>query len=87
VAGAQSLFERALAIEEKMLGPEHPDTNRSRYHLGSEKAACWADARWSGFCEARLLFLRNHRAAASSFIHSASSFALKPYAACRLRKS
>ena len=33
MAEAQSLFERALAIEENMLGPEHPDTNRSRYHL------------------------------------------------------
>jgi hypothetical protein len=26
LAAAQSLFQRALAIREKVLGPEHPDT-------------------------------------------------------------
>ena len=33
LAAARPLFERALAISEKALGPEHPDTNRTRCHL------------------------------------------------------
>ena len=32
-AGARPFFERALAISEKALGPEHPSTNRVRFHL------------------------------------------------------
>jgi hypothetical protein len=32
LAGARRLFERALAIREKALGPEHPDTGRTRSH-------------------------------------------------------
>ena len=31
--GARPLYERALAIREKALGPEHPDTNRVRCNL------------------------------------------------------
>ena len=34
-AGARLLHERALAIQEKVLGPEHPDTARSRDNLAS----------------------------------------------------
>jgi len=30
LAGARPLYERALAIREKVLGSEHPDTNRTR---------------------------------------------------------
>jgi len=33
LTGAQPLFERALAIREKALGSEHPDTERSRDDL------------------------------------------------------
>jgi hypothetical protein len=32
-AGAQRLFERAPAIREKALGPEHPDTATIRANL------------------------------------------------------
>jgi len=33
-SGARPLFERALAIREKVLGPEHPNTAQSLSHLG-----------------------------------------------------
>jgi hypothetical protein len=33
LARAQPLFERALAIREKVLGPDHPDTARSLDNL------------------------------------------------------
>ena len=33
LAAARPLYERALAIREKALGPEHPNTNRTRSHL------------------------------------------------------
>jgi tetratricopeptide (TPR) repeat protein len=33
LAGARPLFERALAIHQEALGPEHPWTNRARCHL------------------------------------------------------
>ena len=33
ISAARPLFERALAISEKALGPEHPDTNSTRCHL------------------------------------------------------
>jgi len=33
LAAARPLFERALAIREKTLGSEHPNTNRARYNL------------------------------------------------------
>jgi Tetratricopeptide repeat len=33
LTGAQPLFERALAIREKALGPEHPDTVKVRNNL------------------------------------------------------
>ena len=33
LAGARPLFERALAICEKVLGPEHPHTNRARHNF------------------------------------------------------
>ena len=35
LAGARPLYERALAIFEKALGPEHPDTARSLNNLAS----------------------------------------------------
>ena len=35
LAGARPLFERALAIREKVLGPEHPDTATSLNNLAS----------------------------------------------------
>ncbi len=35
LAGARPLHERALAIFEKALGPEHPDTARSLNNLAS----------------------------------------------------
>jgi hypothetical protein len=34
LAGARPLFERALAIYEKVFGPEHPDTRRPRSGCG-----------------------------------------------------
>jgi len=34
LAAARPPCERALAIREKVLGPEHPDTSRSRRALG-----------------------------------------------------
>jgi Tfp pilus assembly protein PilF len=34
LAGAQPYFERALAIREKALGPDHPDTAQSLNNLG-----------------------------------------------------
>jgi hypothetical protein len=33
LAGARPLHERALAISERVLGPDHPDTERSRNNL------------------------------------------------------
>jgi hypothetical protein len=39
LAGARSLFERALAIREKALGPEHPDTIRARDNLAKLRRA------------------------------------------------
>jgi Tetratricopeptide repeat len=33
--GARPLQERAVAIFEEALGPEHPETNRARYNLSS----------------------------------------------------
>ena len=33
LAGARALYERALAIREKALGPEHPDTAKSLNNL------------------------------------------------------
>ena len=33
LAGARPLYERALAIREKALGPEHPDTAQSLNNL------------------------------------------------------
>jgi tetratricopeptide repeat protein len=33
LAAARPLIERALAISEKALGPDHPHTNRTRCHL------------------------------------------------------
>src|SRR6516162_8873367 len=35
LAGARPLHERALAISEKVLGPEHPDTATSLHNLAS----------------------------------------------------
>jgi Flp pilus assembly protein TadD len=37
--GAHALFERALAIREARLGPNHPDTVRSRENLALVVAA------------------------------------------------
>jgi hypothetical protein len=34
LAAARPLFERALAIRERMLGPDHPATIWVRRHLG-----------------------------------------------------
>ncbi len=34
-AGARGYYERALAINEKVLGDEHPDTARSLNNLGA----------------------------------------------------
>jgi Tetratricopeptide repeat len=39
LAGARPLFERALAIREKALGPEHPYTNLTRANLASLRLA------------------------------------------------
>jgi hypothetical protein len=36
---ARSFHERALAIYEARLGPDHPDTERSRRNLAAVKAA------------------------------------------------
>jgi tetratricopeptide (TPR) repeat protein len=33
LAGARPLYERALAIYEKVLGADHPNTNRGRYNF------------------------------------------------------
>jgi hypothetical protein len=33
LAGARPLFERALAIRERVLGPDHPNTAQSRKNL------------------------------------------------------
>jgi hypothetical protein len=35
LAQAKPLFERALAIREKVLGPEHPDTAKIRQNLSA----------------------------------------------------
>jgi len=34
LAGAQALYQRALAIRERVLGPEHPDTATTLNNLG-----------------------------------------------------
>ena len=39
LAGARPLFERALAIREKVLGPEHPHTIRARDNLAKLRHA------------------------------------------------
>ena len=39
LAAARPLYERALAIREKALGPEHPDTSRARRNLASVLSA------------------------------------------------
>jgi len=41
LAGARPLLERALAIREKALGPEHPATATVRNNLASLLSQAW----------------------------------------------
>jgi hypothetical protein len=51
------------------------------------ETGCRSEAQRSVLCEAPFPFRRNQRAAVSSFIHSASSFRLRPYLAWRFREN